>query len=278
MILLLETYNDYTWLAPYGYSVVLLGFSIYLFRLIENLYANIFQKPLFRNYFIYKKLSAFQLKVLNCEFSFYKTLSKKHQGQFQHRLVCFMSEKEFIGRDGVQVNERMKVLISAIACMLSFGRKNYSFALIEYIIIYPKEFYSKVNNAYHKGEFNPKQRVLVLSWDDFENGLQITYDNRNLGIHEFMHAMQLEAKMSSDSDSDRFQHQFQNILKQLTKPVIKEKLISTRYFRDYAFTNQYEFMAVITEYFIESPKEFKSQFPELYGYTKTLLNFNFVGY
>ena len=242
------------------------------------MYANVFQKPLFRNYFIYKKLSTSQLKVLKEDFLFYNTLSKRHQGQFQHRMVSFMSEKEFIGREDLQVAERMKVLISAIACMLSFGRKNYKYILIEHIIIYPKEFYSKINNAYHKGEFNPKVKALALSWKDFEIGYQIENDNRNLGIHEFMHALQLEAKQGSDGDSERFDKQFQNILKLLTNPALKDKLISTRYFREYAFTNQYEFMAVMAEYFIESPHEFRSMFPNLYSHTKTMLNFNYVGY
>jgi len=278
MTLFLQTYNNYIWLAPYGYSVVFAGFSFYLFRLFEGFYATIFDKPLFRNYFIYKKLSEHQLAILTKEFSFYNSLSEKHKRQFQHRVASFISDKEFIGRENLQVTERMKVLTSAIGCMLSFGRKNYKFNLIEFILIYPKEFYSKVNNAYHKGEFNPKGRALVISWKDFEEGYQITNDNLNLGIHEFMHAMQLEAKRGGDGDSDRFEKQFQNILKQLTKPEIKDKLIATQYFRDYAFTNQYEFMSVMTEYFFESPQEFKKQFPELYGYTKKLLNFNFGDY
>lgn len=278
MIILLQTYNDYTWLAPYGYGIILLVFLAYLFRLFENLYGSTFNKPLFRHYLVYKKLSSSQLKALKKDFAFYGMLTKKQQNQFQHRISSFINEKEFIGRDGLQVTERMKVLISAIACMLSFGRKNYNYRLINYILVYPKEFYSKINDAYHKGEFNPKGKALVLSWKDFEHGYQITNDNRNLGIHEFMHAMQLEAKHGNDGDSNRFEKLFQKILKQLTKPALKDKLISTRYFRDYAFTNQYEFMAVIAEYFIESPKEFRSLFPELYGYTKTLLNFNFVNY
>ena len=278
MTLLLQAYDNYNRLAPYGYIVILIGFSIFLFRLFETFYGNKFNKPLFRNYFIFKKVSPSQLKVLKREFPFYNSLSKKHQLQFQHRLVSFMSEKEFIGRENLVVTEQMKVLISAIGCMLSFGRKNYNFALIEYIIIYPKEFYSTINNAYHKGEFNPKVKALALSWKDFEIGYQIENDNRNLGIHEFMHAMQLEARLKNDGDSDRFEKQFQKIIIQLKKPNLKDKLIATRYFRDYAFTNQYEFMAVMAEYFIESPEEFKSMFPNLYGHTKTMLNFNFVGY
>ena len=47
---------------------------------------------------------------------------------------------------------------------------------------------------------------------------------------------------------------------------------------DPLFSNEYEFMAVLAEYFIESPKEFKIQFPKLYLYTNNLLNFSFLGY
>lgn len=278
MIALLQNYDEFTWLAPYGYSIVFFIFLFYFFRVFENVYANQFNKPLIRNAFVYRKLTNVQLAVLNQEFSFYNKLNSKHQRQFEHRVASFISKKEFVGRENLHVTDRMKTLVSAIGCMISFGRKNYNFTLIDFILIYPDEFYSNINDAYHKGEFNPKSRALVLSWKDFEKGYQITNDNRNLGIHEYMHAMHLESKQGSDSDSDRFSRQFQNILQQLTKQEVKDKLIETKYFRDYAFTNQYEFMAVITEYFFESPEEFKTLFPDLYEYTKKILNFNYAGY
>ncbi|MCZ4318113.1 zinc-dependent peptidase [Aequorivita viscosa] len=228
------------WLAPYAYGIVLLGFLLFLFRFFENLYAAQFNKPLFRHYFI--------------------------------------SEKRFIGRDNLIVTERMSVLIAAVGCMLSFGRKNYSYSLINVVLIYPDQFFSVINNNYHKGEFNPKEKTLVFSWSDFEKGFKITNDNLNVGIHEFMHAMQLEAKTSRDLDSLRFSKHFQNILKQLTLQNVKDKIDKTAFFRAYAFSNQYEFMAVLAEYFFESPTEFKSQFPKIYDYTKKLLNFNFAQY
>ena len=93
-----------------------------------------------------------------------------------------------------------------------------------------------------------------------------------------MHAMQLEARKGNDIDSSRFSVQFQNILQQLTKQEVKDKLDETRYFREYAFTNQYEFMAVLAEYFIESPDDFKTHFPILYNYTQKMLNFTYAGY
>ncbi len=277
-MLILQPDDNAAWLAPYAYAIVFLGFAFFLFRVFENWYANAYDKPLYRHYFVFRKLSSTQISILENDFSFYSLLSDKEKRQFRHRVSTFISEKEFIGREGILVTERMKVLISAVGCMLSFGRRNYDYGLIEHILIYPDEFYSKINNAMHKGEFNPYGKALVLSWKDFEEGYQITNDNRNLGIHEFMHAMQLEAQKSRDLDSTRFAKQFQNILMQLTHKEVKDKLDETKYFRAYAFTNQYEFMAVLAEYFIESPKDFKSHFPMLYSYTQKLLNFRFAGY
>jgi MtfA peptidase len=277
-MLILQPVDNAPWLAPYAYAIVLMGFAFFLFRVFENWYANAYDKPLYRHYFVFRKLSSKQISILENDFSFYSLLSKKEKRQFRHRIATFISEKKFIGRDGLQVTERMKVLISAVGCMLSFGRRNYDYGLIEHIVIYPGEFYSKINDAMHKGEFNPYGKALVLSWKDFELGYKINNDNRNLGIHEFMHAMQLEARKSRDLDSTRFAKQFQNILKRLTHREVKDKLDETRYFRAYAFTNQYEFMAVLAEYFIESPKDFKSHFPKLYTFTQKLLNFRFAGY
>ncbi len=277
-MLLLQAEENAPWLAPYAYAIVLLGFVFFLFRVFENWYASTYDRPLYRNYFIFRKLKPAQVTILENEFSFYNLLSKKEKRRFQHRVAAFMKDKNFVARDGITITDRMKVLISAVGCMLSFGRKNFDYGLIEHILIYPGEFYSTMNDAMHKGEFNPKGKALVLSWKDFELGYKIPNDNRNLGIHEFMHAMQLEARKSRDLDSTRFAKQFQNILRRLTHKEVKDKLDETQYFRSYAFTNQYEFMAVLSEYFIESPKEFKTHFPQLYVYTQKLLNFRFAGY
>lgn len=278
MIYLLQTVEDTLWLAPYAYAIVLLGFGLFLFRIFENWYSGSFDKPLFRHYLVYKEISKEQEHILATEFHFYKLLSKKHKRQFRHRVATFIADKKFVGRENLEVTDRMKVLIAAVGCMLSFGRKHYEYSLIDYVLIYPDEFYSTMNDHHHKGEFNPREKALVLSWKDFEKGYRITDDNLNLGIHEFMHAMQLEARKSRDLDAARFTKQFQNILKRLTHQDVKDKLDETSYFRAYAFTNQYEFMAVLAEYFIESPTDFKAHFPQLYEHTQKLLNFRFAGY
>lgn len=278
MLLLLQTDENVSWLAPYAYIIVLMGFGFFLFRVFENWYADRFDRPIYRHYWVFRRLNREQVQILESDFHFYSLLSAREKKVFQHRVASFIKEKKFIGRGELTVTESMKVLIAATGCMVSFGRKNYEYGLIDFILIYPEEFFSKMNDRYHKGEFNPRERALVLSWKHFEEGYQISNDNLNLGIHEFMHAMQLESKNSRDLDSNRFSKQFQNILRTLTQDEVRQKLDKTRFFREYAFTNQYEFMAVLAEYFFESPKDLKTHFPEIYDATRKLLNLRYAGY
>ncbi len=278
LVLLIDPEDNLNWLAVYAYGIVFLGIFMFIFKIFEHNYNLYFDKPLYRQFVVYKNLNPQQKSILRTQFSFYNKLSNKHKRQFEHRVATFSKSKNFIGRDGFEINDAQKILISAVGCMLSFGRRNYNYGLIEAVLVYPKEFYSKANDAYHKGEFNPKHKVLAFSWEDFEKGYEITNDNLNLGIHEFMHAMQLEAMTGKDPDSARFMKHFKNILRRLTNQELKDKLDNTRFFRAYAFTNQYEFMAVLAEYFFESPAELKQHFPELYKFKRKMLNFNFAGY
>lgn len=278
MITYLQIYEP---ISPVGYVAIVAligGVLLVLTLALDYLYSLKFDKPLFRNFLTNKKLATEELSLLDTEFSFYQELSPKLQNQFEHRVATFILKKEWIGRDGLVITPKHKVLISAVACMLSFGRRNYTFRILDYILIYPEEFYSNLAQEYHKGEFNPKNKSLVLSWKDFEQSYRITDDNLNLGIHELMHAMHLEAKVGKDIDSARFMKFFRLIMTRLQDEDLKRTLTETQFFRAYAFTNQYEFMAVLVEYFFESPAHLKEHFPVLYKHVNKMLNYNFLGY
>jgi Mlc titration factor MtfA (ptsG expression regulator) len=163
--------------------------------------------------------------------------------------------------------------------MLTFGFRDFYIGLIDKIFVYPKPFYSKTNDDYHKGEFNPKLKSLVLSWEDFIHGYNIGDDNLNLGIHEFAHAIHLNSLKERDVSSTIFKDSFKELTNILSnsKPM-RDKLIASRYFREYAYTNQFEFLAVLIEYFFETPVEFKTQFPSIYLKVKQMLNFSYAKY
>jgi Mlc titration factor MtfA (ptsG expression regulator) len=226
-----------------------------------------------------RKLKTRQSAILKNQFPFYDKLSPKHQRYFEHRVASFINDKQFMGRESLQVTDEMKVLISATAMMLTFGFRNFYIGLLHRIFIYPDTFYSTINGEYHKGEFNPKLQTLVLSWKDFKSGFETKEDKINLGIHEFAHAIHLNSMKENDVSSSIFSASFKEITELLsTHETLRKSLIDSRYFRDYAYTNQYEFLAVVIESFIEKPQDFRAQFPDIYDKIKQMLNFNFAGY
>lgn len=265
------------WLAPYLLAFVVLGILLYVFRIFESWYVKRHNKPLYKHLWVYKKLTQNQLGLLKNEFPFYQNLSKKQQRQFQHRLSNFLSKKEFLGREGFGITEHIKVLIGAQACMLSFGRKNYSYKLIDYIIVFPDVFSSGLSES-RKVEFNPKEKALALSWNHFVAGQKLNLpEKRNLLVFQFMQALHLEARVNNDNDSNRLENQFQNILRHLTEPGVKEELESG-ILKYHPFSNEFEFLGVLAEIFFEAPKVFQLESPMLFEHVKHLLGFDFEHY
>ncbi|WP_299361349.1 zinc-dependent peptidase [Winogradskyella sp.] len=266
---------------PAVYYVVFSTFLVYrVYIWSEKLYARKYRRPFFLNTVLFKnELSEKQLAILKNDFGFYKDLQEKERIIFRHRLARFIKAKKFIGRNGLTIDDEMTTLISATAIMLTFGFKEYLIDLIDKIIIYPESYYSKLNDSYHKGETNPQLKAIVFSWKDFKAGYHIGDDNLNLGIHEFGHAIHLNAFSNNDVSSLIFRKGFNGLTNFLQHhKAVRQDLISSKYFRAYAYTNHFEFFAVILENFIETPTEFKSRFPELYKYIQQMLNFKFAGY
>ncbi|GAA3578654.1 zinc-dependent peptidase [Snuella lapsa] len=262
------------------FAVLAYMFLRYAIKLVEMAYVIKYKKPLYVHFYLYlRRLSNDQLAILKKQFSFYNKLTKKEKKYFEHRLVSFINDKDFIGRDGLTITEEMKVLIGATAVMLTFGFRDYYIGLISKIVIYPKKFYSHTNKAYHKGEFNPKLKALVLSWEDFKQGFKNGEDNLNLGIHELTHAIHINSMKERDVSSTIFSDSFKELSMLINaNEALRDAIKMSAYFRNYAYTNQFEFLAVAIENFIETPHEFKAQFPEIYMKVKQMLNFNVANY
>lgn len=260
-----------------GMAIVILS-RFYVF--FEQRYAERYKKPFFVHRYLFRnRLSDNQKNILLLQFSFYGKLNKKQKSFFEHRVATFIKNKNFVGRKELVITDEIMVMVASTAVMLTFGFRDYLIELLENIVIYPKEFFSKANDDYHKGEFNPQLRTMVFSWKHIKEGFDDANDNVNLAIHEFAHALHLDSMKGENISATIFNDGYEELILLLSNnKSLRKNLIASRYFRDYAFTNQYEFVAVIIETFFESPSEFKQQFPRVYKKTKQMLNFNFANY
>lgn len=249
-----------------------LFFLIFVFRIVEPVYLLLFNRPLFIFWHpVLNKLNEADKTVLRREFAFYLNLSNKKKGYFEHRVKCFTERYNFDGKD-IEVTQEMKLIIAGTYVMLTFGMRKYLLELFENIIIYPSVYYSTINDAYHKGEYNPRMKSVVFSWEDFLSGHQ-TKDNINLGLHEFTHVLHFHSRKTSGASAVIFYDEFTKIEKYFDQEHLTNMLKEKQYFREYAYTNKFEFLAVILEHFFETPEIFKKEFPELYENVKTMINF-----
>lgn len=216
-------------------------------------------------------LSPTQKEILEKHFPFYNLLPSKSKKIFQYRVAKFISLKEFVPRNIDRVTEEMKVLIAASAIQLTFGLPRVFLLHFKYILVYPDDFYSQATEKYHKGEVNPSEKAIVLSWKHFVEGY-IRHEGVNLGLHEMAHALQLENIVKNreyaflkDSDIKKWQMLAK-------KEINKMKSGEATFFREYGSTNQAEFFSVAVENFFERPMQFSKYHPDLYLVMSDLLN------
>jgi len=213
---------------------------------------------------IFNKLNTEKKKILSDNISFYNKLSKVDKRKFEYRITRFVNKHEFIGREGLQITPFVEMMVSAAPIMLTFHLQNYLFKHFKTILIYPKNFLSRQTNQMHKGETNPGMEAVVLSFESLLKGITIEDDNLHLGIHEFSHALYFSYVKQTTVEAIRFKSTVKKMFKLISKPNQKQKLLAANYVREYGYENKHEFLAVITENYFETPKEFKQKLPKLF--------------
>jgi Mlc titration factor MtfA (ptsG expression regulator) len=247
-------------------------FGILIIQL-EHAYAGLFNRPFYVHLYPFPKpLDSGRQFLLRQHSAFYARLSSRHKRYFEHRMVRFLEHYTFIGREDFAVTDDVRVRIAAIYVMMTFGMRRYLVAVFDKIIVYPDIYESAITGEHHKGEFNPRHKAVVFSWPDFVAGQEHSADNINLGIHEFSHVLHYHGTKSPDISSKIFLDAFERIRKEVHHPKNRQALLDSGYFRDYAYENAFEFVAVILEHYFETPEEFESKFPRLYGHVSRMLN------
>ena len=206
---------------------------------------------------------------------FYKGLSERMKKKFKKRVVRFRDRKRIDFQGNVEEKKKIILLLSATAVMLTLGMADFLILSIKRIIVYPTQYYSKITRKTHYGEYNAGLKTLVFSADHLMEGFRVPNDNLNLAVHEFAHAISFNVSNKLNPRSYIFMYGMGKIKRMISNPDFISKLEGTSYFRPYGKTNIHEFFAVAVENFVETPSEFESRFPKLYGIVKSMLNFGF---
>jgi len=199
--------------------------------------------------------------TLLSELPYFKRLDVKKRELLCARTAEFIKLTKFVGKQKLEVTDKMKVLIAACSQQLTLSfKKNYLYNHFDRILVYPEKYFSPFSKTHNVGEMNTAGLV-IFSWPDFYNGIKLD-DNRNVGLHEFAHALEFIDIAQKDTDK-RFSYALDKEF-MVAYDYIKHRP-EEHFFRSYAATNRAEFFAVATEYFFESPVDFSRAHPEIFA-------------
>lgn len=251
-------------LAPIFVLSLVAAYFLYIVRYAYRIY--------FSNL---EPLSISEKKIILNNFPVYKKLSVKQKHKFEYRILRFRKDKQFVFNGLINRQEDMALLLSATATMLTLGLRNYKIPAIERIIIYPGQYFSVINKQNHIGEYNLGLKTLVFSAEHVKQGFEIPNDNKNLGVHEFAHALSFNTMFDHSRESRFFKKQLDKVYHLFDAPEFLLQLENSTYFRSYSRTNMHEFFAVAAENYVETPIQFKAEFPKFYRIMGDMLKFDF---
>lgn len=217
-------------------------------------------------------------KLLQNKIPYYRLLPADLQLILKGHIQVFLAEKEFIGCEGLVVNDGMRVIIAAQACMLLMNKHEEIFPNTKTIYLYPSQFVVERVQANADGIKEEQAKVLqgeswsfgqvVLSWSDSLQGAVHPFDGHNVVMHEFAHqidqasgavngAPPLPKTMSGKQWKEVLTTAYQSLNYRMSHNMA---CVIDRY----AATNEGEFFAVVTECFFEKPHELFAEYPALY--------------
>ena len=223
-------------------------------------------------------------EILRRRVPYVRTMPADLQLRLKKRMQVFLAEKPFIGCQGLDVTEEMRVTIAAQACLLLLNRRHDPFDELRQILVYPGAFIVQRDRVDALGLASHDRQVLageswslgqvVLSWDDVVQGAADPADGRNVVIHEFAHQLDQASGATNGAPwlpGRRNRARWAEVMNQ-GYAELQQRLHHNEpgLIDPYAATSPAEYFAVLSETFFEQPVELSQQHPSLYAELRRL--------
>ena len=224
--------------------------------------------------------------VLEQQVPFYRRLPKPQKEILESLVQLFLSEKDFYGCDGFEVDERVRLTIAGHACLLLLGRSFSHYDDIRSILVYPDVY--RVQHAWehgmivHEGEEvrageASSHGQVVLAWSECEHAANDSHSPHNVILHEFAHQLDYldgsadgapplsgeQASHWQQTMTEAYEH-LQNTIEHHHKPWLDP----------YGATEPADFFAVLTEAFFQQPAHLRHEQPKVFKALKDYYRFD----
>ncbi|MGV6803633.1 MAG: M90 family metallopeptidase [Ruegeria sp.] len=193
------------------------------------------------------------------------------------KINLFLNQVGFIGCDGLEVTDNMRLSIAAQACLLVVNTDQW-YDNLTTVLVYPNAFKSRQQR--HSGYVVTEQEVIrtgeswdrgpvILSWAHSRQGALNDHDGHNVVFHEFAH--QLDDLSGGTNgvpvlSKDQSYTEWERVFLTAFNAHVRAVETGHRTVIDpYGATGHEEFFAVTVELFFERPEALKGAAPEFYG-------------
>lgn len=218
-------------------------------------------------------------QTLERRLSLYRRLDAELQDQLRQLIKRFLDGKTFYGCGGQVIDDEVRVLIAAQACLLLLNRPTDVFASLRYILVYPDAFV--VPRVEHRdggvvvsgdvdmeGESWDSGKV-ILSWQDVLADAEQDDDGYNVVLHEFAHQLDQAGGVADGTPPLRNREACVRWAEVMTREFrrLQEDAEAGRQglLDHYGATAPAEFFAVLTEVFFEQPHQLADLHPDLFA-------------
>jgi len=216
--------------------------------------------------------------ILKRRLPYFHALPTDLQLQLKSHIQVFLDEKRFVGCNGLQITDEIRVTIAAQACLLLLNRKTDFYPKLRQILVYPDAFIVDNQRQDPAGLISEQRNVLagesweqgqvILSWKNTLEGAANPHDGNNVVIHEFAH--QLDQEDGHANGAPMLQHRqdylsWSSVFSKAYNELVQAAALGRpSLFNYYGATNPAEFFAVVTEVFFEQPEALNLEHPALY--------------
>ncbi|MEX0605559.1 MAG: M90 family metallopeptidase [Marinobacter sp.] len=214
--------------------------------------------------------------VLEAQVPFYRGLTSDLKRQFEQHVQLFLTEKNFYGCDGFEVDERVRLTIAGHACLLILARPYSDYDEIRSILVYPDVYRVQEqvqdglvvthSDQVRAGEASSLGQV-VLAWSQCEESATRPGSHHNVILHEFAHQLDYldgtadGAPPLSGEQAEQWQQTMTQAYEQLRQSLSHQ---SESWLDPYGATEPAEFFAVLTETFFQQPQHLSNAQPAVY--------------
>jgi MtfA peptidase len=238
-----------------------------------------------------KSLPPEWIQVLDRNVSLYRLLPPALRQALYGRINIFLDEKTFVGCDGLEISEEIRLTIAGNACMLLLGRDKRCFPGFTSILVYPDTYVAKevkydglvaINHDVARAGESWHRGPVVLSWADVMRGSLNPGDGHNVVLHEFAHKLDEENAIMNGLPvlRDRSHYaEWAEVLSQEYESLLHRVERGTNSVIDgYGTVSPAEFFAVATESFFDKPVQMQEKLPELYQQLSRFYNLDPAGW